>query len=50
MGKQHFDLLPELHRDVVLAGFGDVARDLTGVFCFFATDLARIGVRAALGF
>jgi len=39
VGKEHLDLLPEFHRDVVLTGLGDVAG-----------DLARVGVRAAFGF
>ena len=50
VGEEHFHFLPELHRDVVLAGFGDVARDLAGVFMFFAGDLARVGVGAAFCF
>ena len=44
MGKLHFDLLPQPHRDVLLAGLGDIAGDLAGVFGFFASDLARISV------
>ena len=50
MGEEHLDLLSEVHRYVVLAGLGDVAGDLAGVFVFLTGDLARIGVRAALGF
>ena len=50
MGKQHLDLLPELHRDVVLPGIGNVAGNLTGIFMFLPVDLACIGVRATLGF
>ena len=34
----------------VLLGFGDVARDLTGVFVFLAGDGSGIGVRAAFLF
>ncbi len=47
MGEEHLDLLPELHRDVVLLGPGDVAGDLAGVFVFLAGDGSGIGVRAA---
>ena len=50
MGKEHLDLLSEPHRDVVLFGFGNVAGNLTGVFVFFAGDLARIGIWAAFCF
>lgn len=50
MGEEHLDLLTQFHRDVVLAGLGDVASDLPGAFAFFACDLARVGIRAALGF
>lgn len=47
MGEEHFDLLPELHRDFVLARFGDVAGDLAGVFVFLAGDRSGICLRAA---
>ena len=47
MCKQHLDLLPELHRDVVLLGLRYVASDLSGVFVFFASDRSCICVRAA---
>ncbi len=50
MGEEHLDLLPELHRNVVLAGLGDVAGNLASVFMFFPADLARVGVGAAPGF
>ena len=32
MRKEHLNLLSELHRDVVLAGLGNVSCDLAGVF------------------
>lgn len=48
MGEQHFDLLSELHRDIVLAGFCDAASDLSGVFLFFTYDLSSIGFWATL--
>ena len=50
MGEEYLDLLPKLHRDVLLTGLCDVARDLAGVFSFFAADLASIGIWAAFGF
>ncbi len=50
MGEEHLDLLSELHRDVVLAGFGDSASDLTGIFVLLAGDLAGVGIWATLGF
>ena len=50
MGKQHLDLLSKLHRDLVLAGLGDVAYDLARVFVFLAGDRSGIGVRAAFLF
>ena len=50
MDEEHLDLLPELHRDFVLAGLGDVTYDLAGIFVFLTSDLSRIGVRAAFGF
>lgn len=50
MGKKHLDLLPQLHRDHVLLGFGNVPGDLPGIFMFLAGDLAGIRVRAALRF
>lgn len=50
MGKEHLNLLSQLHRDHILLGFGDLASDLAGVFVLFAGDLARVGVWAALGF
>ena len=50
MREEHLDLLPELHRDVVLAGLGDVTGNLAGVFMLFACDLTGIGSGAALGF
>jgi len=49
VGKEHLDLFAQLHRDVVLAGLGNVAGNLAGVFMFFAGDLARVRVRAAPG-
>lgn len=49
MREEPLDLLPELHRDVVLLGIGDIARDLAGIVVFFPGDLARVGVWAALG-
>ena len=50
MCEQHLDLLSELHRDFILAGLGDIAGDLAGIFVFFTGDLARVGVGAALVF
>ena len=50
MREEHLNLLPELHRDVVLAGLGDVTGNLAGVFMFFAGDLACVGVGTAFGF
>ena len=50
MGEQHLDLLPQLHRDVVLTGLGDVAGNLAGVFSFLAADFAGISIWTALGF
>ena len=50
MGKQHLDLLSELHRDFVLLGFGNVVSDLACVFVFFAGYLAGISVWTTLGF
>ncbi len=47
--EEHLDLLSQLHRDVVLAGFGNVAGNLTGVFVFFASE-SGIGIRAAFLF
>lgn len=47
VGKEHLDLLSQLHRDGVLVGLGDVVGDLTGVFMFLAGDLTCIHVRAA---
>ena len=49
MGEEHLDLLPEFHRDVILASLGNVACSLAGIFLFFAGDLAGVGVRAAFG-
>jgi hypothetical protein len=50
MGKQHLDLLSELHRDVVLAGLRDVAGNLSGILVLLTGDLACVGPGAALGF
>lgn len=50
MGEEHLHPLSEFHRDVVLAGLGDVASNLTGVFMLFAGDLAGVRIRAALRF
>lgn len=50
MCKEHFDLLPEPHRDRILLGLGNIAGDLTGVFMFFAGNLARICFGAAFHF
>ena len=47
MGKEHLDPLPELHRDLVLAGLRDVSGDLAGVFVFFVGDGSGICIRAA---
>ena len=49
MGKQHLDLLSELHRDFVLLGLGDFAGDLAGIFELFTGDWAEVHVGAALG-
>jgi hypothetical protein len=48
--EEHFHLLSELYRDVVLVGLGDIAGNLAGVFVFFANNLARACIRAALRF
>jgi len=50
MSEEHFDLLSQLHRDVILAGLGDVTRDLTGVFMFFAGDGTGISIWTAIRF
>jgi hypothetical protein len=47
VGKEHFDLLSESHRNSILFGLGDIAGDLTGVFVFFAGNGAGVGVRGA---
>jgi len=47
VGKEHFHLLSEPHRDDILFGFGNVAGNLTGVFMFFAGDGAEVGIWAA---
>jgi len=39
LGKEHFNFLSELHRDVELTGLGAFAGDLAGVFVFCAGDL-----------
>ena len=44
MSKEHLDLLPQLHRDDVLLGFGDVPGDLACAFMLFAATC-----RAAAG-
>ena len=47
MGEEHFDLLPELHCNLVFCGFGQIPSDLTRIFVLLAGDLARISVGAA---
>ena len=46
MGKEHLNLLSELHRNLVLFGFGQIPRDVTCIFVLLAGDLARISVGA----
>ena len=48
MCEEHLDLLPELHRDLVLGCLRDGTRDISGVLMLFSGDLARICIRAAL--
>lgn len=48
MREEHFDLLSQPHRDLILLGLGNIAGDLPGVFMFFAGDLAGISFWAAL--
>lgn len=48
MREEHFDLLPELHRDLVLVGLCDVPGDLAGVFMFLVRDEPEVHVRAAV--
>ena len=50
MGKEHLDLLPQLHRDHVLLGLRDVPGDLPGVLMFLTGDLAGIRFWAAFHF
>lgn len=47
MREEHLDLLPELHRDLVLPDFRDIPGDLASVFVFFAGNRSGICVRAA---
>jgi len=42
VGKEHLNLLSELHRNLVLFGFGQIPSDLTRIFVLLAGDLARI--------
>ncbi len=48
MREEHFDLLSQPHRDLILLGLGNIAGDLPSVFMFFAGDFARISFWAAL--
>ena len=50
VGEEHFDLLPQLHRDQVLVGLRNAPGDLPRVLMFLAGDLAEICVRAAFAF
>lgn len=47
MGKEHFDLFPELHRNLIFFSFGQISGNLTRVFVLLAGDLARLSVGAA---
>jgi hypothetical protein len=43
--ERHLDLFSELHRDFVVLGFGDVARNLAGIFVSFAGDGSGICIQ-----
>ena len=47
VGKEHFDLFPELHRNLIFFSFGQISGNLTRVFALLAGDLARLSVGAA---
>ncbi len=48
MREEHFHFLSQPHRDRILLCLGDIAGNLSGIFMFFACDLACVGFWAAL--
>lgn len=47
MREEHFDLLPQLHRDGVLFGIRKIAGRLACVFMHFADDGSKVHIGAA---